>query len=186
MRVCVFPECADLAFALRCSHCEKKILPFKVHKFWSLFWIISTVVCWSLFRKQHWMCAGLECVVIHRGQAGKKRAGAIVSVEVEGRRAASSQWGNMTRGLLPAPVRSHVTEESHLHINLRLYCSFLSSPSSLPLAQYAVSSEWDKDKSHVYCEAACHLLSSPSSTSVLVPLLWRLLGVKGLLQMYFS
>lgn len=70
----------------------------------------------------------------------------------------------MTWGLLPAPIGSHVTEESHLHINHLLYCSFLPPLHLAPLAQYAVSSEWDKNKSHVYCLAVSQSLSPPPSS----------------------
>lgn len=90
------------------------------------------------FGRQHGMCAGcvcssasvFACVVIHGGQAEKEGRGHCLSrgggVELL-RLCCEEIW---PEGLLPTPIGSHVTEESHLHINLLLYCSF-SSPSAL-------------------------------------------------------
>ena len=105
-----------------------------------------------------WVCGNT------RGSSRKGGQGPLSEVRWRGGFAASSQWGNMTWGLLPAPIGSHVTEESHLHINHLLYCSFLPLLHLGPLAQYAVSPEWDKNKSHVYCLAVSQSLSPPPSS----------------------
>lgn len=136
-------------------------------------WITLSHVYWSLFYKQHGMCAEPECVVIHRGQAANEGRGHCLS------------WGGgadslplhceeiWPEGLLPAPIGSHVTEESHLHINLLLYCSFLPPLHLSLLAQYAVASD-EIQINHIFIVWLC-LTHSPfhSSTFALVPLLWR-------------
>lgn len=118
------------------------------------------------FGKQHGMCAESECVVIHGGQAENEGRGHCLS---RGGGAGSLPLGCeeiWPEGLLPAPIGSHVTEESHLHINLPLYCSFLPPLHLSSLAQYAPASEWDKNKSHGYCLAVSLWLPSHSCNLV--------------------
>ena len=123
--VCV---CLEGVFSLRCSN-YRRLLHLKVYK--SLlqpFWITCLL---EPFGKQCGMCAGSECEVIHRGQGEKGGQGALSEWRWRGGPLPLRSEEIRPEGLLPAPIGSHVTEESHLYINLLLLL-FSSSPFISP------------------------------------------------------
>lgn len=119
--------------------------------------------------KQRWVCAECQCVIIHRGQAEKEGRGYCLSRGGGAERCLLTVWKYDLR----APASPHgITCDRRAPPPYKSpsLLLFSSSPSSLPFAQYAVSSRGDKNKSNVYCLAVSHLFSSPSSSFVVVSL----------------
>lgn len=102
------------ASALRCSH-YAGLLPFRVYK--------SFLLSFRITLNNVSEC---ECAVIRRGQAEKGGQGPLSRWWWRG--GTQPPYGEeiWPRGLVPAPVGLHVTEERHLQINLPSLLPFFS------------------------------------------------------------